>query len=181
MQRKQQIRAVLKENRKQLSPEKIVKKSERICENLLKYILKDNPEMIYFYYPLGSEVNLLPLAEILLMEGIKIAFPRTNHESMDFYPVTSLCDFQKGTLGIMEPIGKNPSEKSTPLVLVPGLGFDEKGNRIGYGKGFYDRYFSRFPDCRKIGIAYDIQIIKKIPINSHDIPMDMIITEKGRR
>ena len=181
MQKKQQIRAVLKEKRDHLSQEQIITYSERICEKILNYILAKNPEMVFFYYPLGKEVNLLPLADKLLTSGKKIAFPRTSGEDMDFYQSTSLSDFQKGAFGIMEPIGETMLEEPEAMILVPGLGFDKKGNRIGYGKGFYDRYFTRFPDTQKLGIAYEVQILEELPADEYDIPMDRIVTERDRR
>lgn len=123
-------------------------------------------------------MDLLWLAEKLLAEGKQVAFPRTEGETMEFYPVTSLKGFQKGAFGIMEPVGDCPLKEEKPLILVPGLGFDRKCCRIGYGKGFYDRYFARFPASRKVGVAYNIQIAEKIPRDIYDVPMDVVITEE---
>lgn len=183
MERKQQIRAELKQKRDLLTKEQVMEASQRICEKLLCYIHKEQPEVVYFYYPLGKEVNLLPLAEELLKEGRKIAFPRTSGETMEFYPVTSLTDFVEGNFHIMEPKGKVPLAEEEPLVLVPGLGFDRKGNRMGYGKGFYDRYFARFPSCRKIGASYWSQIVEELPCGEYDVAMDEVVTElaEGRK
>lgn len=183
MERKQQIRAELKQKRDLLTKEQVTEASQRICEKLLCYIQKEQPEVVYFYYPLGKEVNLLPLAEELLKEGRKIAFPRTSGETMEFYPVTSLTDFVEGNFHIMEPKGKVPLAEEEPLILVPGLGFDRKGNRMGYGKGFYDRYFARFPSCRKIGASYWSQIVEELPCGEYDVAMDEVVTElaEGRK
>lgn len=178
MERKQQIRAELKEKRNLLTKEQREEYSGKICEQIWKYIVSEEAEVIYCYYPLGSEVNVLPLAEKALSEGKKIAFPRTNGDMMEFYPVMSLAGFQKGAFGIMEPIGEVPITEDSPMVIVPGLGFDRSKNRIGYGKGFYDRYFARFPACRKIAATYETQIVDNIPTNDFDTPMDLIITER---
>lgn len=177
MERKQQIRADLKEKRNALTKQQREEYSRKICESLRSYIQVEEPNVIYFYYPLGSEVNLLPLAETFLAEGRKIAFPRTHGDTMEFYPVTSLSDFTEGAFHIMEPVGNVSLIELEPLVLVPGLGFDKNGNRMGYGKGFYDRYFARFPACRKIGAAYGIQIVEKIPVDNYDISMNLVVTE----
>lgn len=189
MERKQQIRAELKEKRASLPREQREEYSRKICENLRAFVKTEKPKVIYFYYPLGSEVNLLPLAEELLkeeyfaeaaaLEGRVIAFPRTCGDTMEFYPVTSLSDFVEGRFHIMEPVGELPLTEPEPLVVVPGLGFDRQGNRMGYGKGFYDRYFARFPSCRKIGAAFEAQIVEEIPAQAHDIIMDFVVTEKG--
>lgn len=178
MERKQQIRADLKKKRNALSKEQTREFSRRICETLFAYILSEEQEVIYCYYPLGNEVDLLWLAESLLRIGKQVAFPRTNGTDMEFYPVKSLDGFQKGAFGIMEPVGECPLKEEKPLVLVPGLGFDIEGNRMGYGKGFYDRYFARFPASRKVGVAYNIQMTEEIPKDEYDIPMDFVITEE---
>ena len=177
MERKQQIRVELKEKRSALTLKQVEGYSKKICEELFCYIMSEEENIIYCYYPLGKEVNLLFLAEQLLRKGKKIAFPRTSGENMEFYPVTSLDGFEKGAFGIMEPTGECPLKERTPLILVPGLGFDRKGNRMGYGKGFYDRYFARFPACRKIGAAFETQIVEEIPVGTYDVPMDFIVTE----
>lgn len=178
MERKQQIRAELKERRNSMTKEQREEYSRKICEQLWKCIESEEADVIYFYYPLGSEVNVFTLAEKALLKGKKIAFPRTNRDSMDFYPVISLSDFREGAFGIMEPVGEIPVMEESPVVIVPGLGFDRNKNRIGYGKGFYDRYFARFPACRKIGAAYETQIVDFIPTDDFDTSMDMIITER---
>lgn len=177
MERKQQIRAELKKKRNALTSEQRKSYSDIICEKIWNIIEKENAEMIYCYYPLENEVDILPLAEKALTEGKKVAFPRTNGENMEFYQVASLTAFQKGAFHIMEPLGGYPLDAKNPFVVVPGLGFDKVRNRIGYGKGFYDRYFARFPSCRKIGAAYGAQIIDYIPTDKYDTKMDIIITE----
>lgn len=178
MERKQQIRADLKEKRNSLTKEQVTANSARICEKLMKYIISEDITIIYCYYPLGNEVNLLALAEQLLADGRTVAFPRTKGNTMEFYQVNSLGDFSEGAFHIMEPMGDVPMAEEKPLVLVPGLGFDKSRNRIGYGKGFYDRYFARFPACKKVGVGYELQILQKIPADNYDIPMDFIVTEQ---
>lgn len=177
MEKKQQIRAELKKKRNTLTSEQRKRYSRIICEKIWNIIEKEKTEIVYCYYPLGNEADVLPLAERTLKEGRKVAFPRTNGETMEFYQVTCLTEFQEGAFHIMEPLGGYPLDVKNPLVVVPGLGFDKDKNRIGYGKGFYDRYFARFPSCRKIGAAYEAQIIDYIPTDKYDTKMDIIITE----
>lgn len=87
-------------------------------------------------------------------------------------------DFEKGMFGINEPKNKLFTKKENiDLVIVPGIAFDEKGNRIGYGKGYYDKFLKDL-NVPKIALAYDFQIIDKVDAQKHDIPMDKIITEK---
>lgn len=178
MESKQQIRYLLKQQRNSLKQEDSDIYSRQICEKLWSDRILETAKVIYCYYPLGKEVNLLPLAAKLLKAGKQVAFPRTRGENMEFYPVTSLENFKEGAFHIMEPTGQSPLQEEAPLVLVPGLSFDLKKNRMGYGRGFYDRYFARFPKSRKIGVAYQFQIVKELPTDIYDIPMDWVITEE---
>ncbi|MAH80946.1 MAG: 5-formyltetrahydrofolate cyclo-ligase, partial [Rickettsiales bacterium] len=94
--------------------------------------------------------------------------------------VTSLNELTPGKFGIMEPKSSKEKKKiyTNQIWLVPGLGFDKAGNRIGFGKGIYDQLLSKSNNY-KIGIGYDIQLIKKVPIEKHDIKMNTIITNNG--
>lgn len=177
METKQQIRAKLKQKRESLKKEDVLQMSQKICGKLKESIWFQQAEVIYFYYPLGKEVNLLPLAETALTFGKQIAFPKVNGKNMDFYQVVSLTCFQEGSFHIMEPISKQLMDKKDALVFVPGVGFDSHKNRMGYGGGYYDRYFMKYPKCHKIGIAYSFQIVKELVREAHDIPMDAVITE----
>lgn len=179
MERKQQIRAELKKKRDTLTRDETRQLSAGICDRIESQPWFLPSEVLYFYYPLGNEVNLLPLAEKALTLGKQIAFPRVSGMDMDFYQVSSLTEFEEGNFHVMEPIGAKIIHRADALVLVPGLGFDSQGGRMGYGKGYYDRYFSRFPECHKVGIAYAIQLVKKLPGDAHDVPMDEVITENG--
>ena len=181
MASKQQLRVVLKRRRELLSPKETQQLSAKICENLQNQPSFLQADTVYFYYPLNTEANLLLLAEKALSMGKQIAFPRVNGTKMDFYQVNSLTEFTEGTFHVMEPTGQQKICQKDPLVLVPGLAFDLQGRRMGYGKGYYDKYFARYPDCMKIGICYAMQIIDEVPTSQYDIPMDAVATEQGWR
>jgi 5-formyltetrahydrofolate cyclo-ligase len=91
-------------------------------------------------------------------------------------------DLEVGAFGILEPKKKYAEEinpKNIDLAIVPGVVFDKRMNRIGYGAGFYDEYLKLLrPECVKIGLAYDFQVKEKIPFDDHDIRMDIIVTER---
>lgn len=179
METKEQIRIRLKKEREQLPPEQRQQEAETIVKHLVKSTVFQKAHAIYCYYPMGVEVDLLPLAQIALELGIPAAFPKTSGERMDFYQIHSLSEFRKGKFGIMEPISGHKLTEPSPLVLVPGLGFQKQGQRIGYGKGYYDRYFMRYPNCMKAGIAYQLQIQEEIPEGNYDIPMELTVTAGG--
>ena len=172
------LRTDAKVNRDALTQEEIHFLSGRICSILQKQPSFENAEMIYFYYPLGSEASLLPVAEQALSSGEKVACPRVCGDTMDFYEIHTLTEFEKGMFGVMEPTGIKQMKEANALVLVPGLAFDLKGGRMGYGKGYYDRYLARYPRCYKIGICYERQIVPKVFCDPHDISMDALVTDE---
>lgn len=179
METKKQIRQRLRQQRESLSSEQGSKLSAEICRKLRARPWFSGARTICFYYPLGNEVNLLPLAEEALTLGKRIAFPRVEGKEMEFYEAASLEDFQEGSFHVMEPVSQIPAAEPGMTVLVPGLGFDRRGNRMGYGGGYYDRYFARRRECMKIGIAYQFQFVEELAAEAHDIPMDEVITERA--
>lgn len=176
---KQKIRLDAKDKRDALSETQAAQWSAEICMILEGQPFFKDARTVYFYYPLGNEVNLLPLAQKALDMGKQAAFPRVAGSSMEFYQVASLKDFAEGAFHLMEPIGCDKMHAADALVFVPGLAFDAHGSRMGYGKGYYDRYFARYPGCRKIGICYNMQLALYVPCGAYDIPMEAVVTERG--
>lgn len=176
---KKEVRAELLMRRSALSKEWALQASAEICARLKTHPWFCQAEAVYFYYPLGREVSLLPLAGHALASGKQAAFPKASGEGMAFFGVASLEGFQEGSFHVMEPVGGRMMQEESPLVLAPGVGFDLQGTRMGYGKGYYDRYFAKYPRCRKIGIAYEAQLVGRLPKDAFDVPMDGIMTEKA--
>ena len=103
-----------------------------------------------------------------------------------FYEITSMEDLQPGYQGIREPVEKEERLYDSKMagkdgiILVPGAVFDRQRSRMGYGKGFYDRFLSKNPGLFSAALAFECQIARKIPVEPHDIKPDMIVTEKER-
>ena len=179
------IRLLHKEIRDNMSVLEHEKASIDITLNVLALLESDfkGANIFLCFYPFGSEIDLIHLYEKLLESGKSLYFPITNakDKNLEFRRVFDLNkDFTKGFKGIMEPdasleILKESSQKV--IVITPGLAFDRNMNRIGYGGGFYDRFFEKHPDFIRIAPVFDNQIEDNIPVNSHDLPMDYIITE----
>ncbi len=172
------LRAAAREKRNGLDAKRRAEWSEAICRRLLEWSVFQTAKTVYFYYPLGSEADLLPAARALLESGKQVGFPRTSGEEMEFYPVRSLEEFQEGAFHVMEPAGEKPLREEQPLILAPGLAFDERKGRIGYGKAYYDRYFQRYPQACRAGICFETQMVAQIPREVHDCIMDYLVTEK---
>lgn len=114
--------------------------------------------------------------------GKKVAVPKVIVDNfMKFYYIDSLKSLTPGAYGILEPEAYPQREacKEHALVILPGVAFDRQGNRIGYGKGFYDNYLSTHPQYHRIGLAFSAQCVDFIPADCHDIRVEAVITEKG--
>lgn len=153
--------------------------SARICAVIQNSAEYQKAQTLCFYYPLGQEVNLSALAEECLRNGKSVAFPKVHGDDMAFYQVQSLTELRAGCFHVMEPTSEKRVTWEQALVLTPGLVFDTQGSRIGYGKGYYDRYFGQYPHLIRIGIAYASQIEAAIESEPQDIKMHEIVTENG--
>ena len=142
-------------------------------------------EIVLLFAPIKSEIDVMPIFEEALKRGKRVAFPKCNKEerTMKFHFVTSLDELEICAYGIREP--KEEAEVFDPetntqsvLCFVPGLAFDAYGYRLGYGKGYYDKFMNLFKgSC--VGVAYTHQILPSLPKGRFDRHCDVIITEKG--
>ncbi len=135
------------------------------------------------YYPSNYEVNILSFLEKVSKKKFKIASPVINSfGGMSFRSWIFKEPLYVNKFGILEP--KSSKKKIIPdLIMVPLVAFDNRLNRIGYGKGYYDRSLKKISTIKKnaisLGIAYSFQKCQKIPTNKHDFKLDYIFTEKG--
>ena len=159
--------------------EEVQKRSQLICSRLLEMHCFEQSEWIYGYMPIRKEVDIRPFLKHLLNKGKKLALPRVSGDTMEFYQVTSFEDLEEGSFHILEPKEKCPKADASGFILIPGVAFDRKGGRIGYGKGYYDKFFaSHSQTLEKIGIAYTIQIVDTIPTTSLDIQLNGLVCEE---
>lgn len=155
--------------------------SEKITETLLSSDFFVAADTVLLYYSSGSEVSTTELFEECIKTGKKVAFPRCvdKNGTMDFYIVKEENDLEKGMYGIVAP--KAYCEKLIPdkkaLCVVPGISFDKNGYRLGYGKGYYDRYLSRF-ELISVGLCYDKLLSDTLPSDIYDKKVDYLITDK---
>lgn len=183
METKHQMRKRHLAGRNALLDEEISRRSLRISEhlkNFLKRRIDFLQKGICAYYPLGAEVSLLLLYVWLLEKNVPMAFPKVCGDVIEFYRVDTMEDFSKGNFGIMEPVcGCMRADWAEAVCLVPGAAFDRTGGRLGYGKGYYDRFFACHPRIFRIGIAYESQLEERIPTEEYDKPMHALATEEG--
>lgn len=156
---------------------------DRICQQEAY----QQADLLLVYVNYKSEVNTTQLIQRALLEGKRVAVPKVmdKNGSMEFYEIESLEQLEKGYQGILEPVIEHrkcislETESGRSLMILPGAVFDCRGNRIGYGGGFYDRYLERhsIAGLYTIAVCYEVQVVEHIPTDIHDYPVDCIITE----
>ncbi len=160
-------RAEGRANRKNLAPDKRKSYSKKICETLQQFITDKKTVMLY--NSIDGEVDL----SYLKGDVQEFLFPRVEDDQLVAVRGTS---FEKGSYGIMEPVGSSFNEE-IDVVIVPMCAFDNKLNRLGFGKGYYDRFLKN-RNTLKIGVAFSCQQTEDIIKKDTDVTMDYIVTEK---
>lgn len=178
-----QLRTDVLSLRNQFSKDFVNASSRCICNKLLERFDFSNQDAILGYYPLGNEVDLTSMYQELLQQQVSIYFPKTNQTNMQFYQVKSLGELEKGNFNVYEPTNCqenrrfNITKKQSVIALIPGVVFDKTGNRIGFGKGYYDKFLAENPEVMKIGICYQEQLQPSWKPNQWDVSMDYIFTQ----
>src|SRR3989338_5477412 len=174
------LRREYKNKRNALTEAEVKEKSRMIAERIRNFALFQNAQVIGAYAAIHNEVDLREVLQDQL-GGKKIAFPIIVRNTLLYFSISSYQQqLRRGSYDILEPdssICPTAAKSDLDIIFVPGLVFDTQGNRLGYGKGYYDRFLQGIPAV-KIGIAYDFQIVQTINSEEHDIPMNFIITEK---
>ena len=174
------LREKIMQSRNSLSNEEILSRSKKIEKNLFSLNEFKNAKTIMLFVSFDSEVYTHDMIKDILKSKKNIAVPKVvEHE---IHP-SLIIDFDQlipsGIFGILEPIELlKINLKNIDVVIIPGIVFDKTGHRIGYGYGFYDKFLRKIPKALKIGVAYDFQIIEKIPNDAHDVPVDIVVTDK---
>ncbi|MCP4338580.1 MAG: 5-formyltetrahydrofolate cyclo-ligase [Desulfobulbaceae bacterium] len=188
-----QLRKDILTARNQLTPEQIDAKSKVIQHTLLTLEELSNRQSIFVYVSFRSEVATLTLIDALIGMGKTVIVPitRVQEKRLDAIHITNRSkDLEPGYCHIPEPKEllcntREVAPEDIETILLPGSVFDERGGRFGYGGGYYDRFLAKVPTAARIGLAYDLQIIEKAPLQKHDEILDLVVTEsrviQGRR
>lgn len=183
---KNALRKKILEERSRLSEKERDGRDAAICAKLFELPEFIEAELVMAYMDFRGEAGTADIIAGCFKRGKRVALPVMSAQDGDGYKLDAFETTPGGVLlrnryGISEPgpdTAKRVAEADIGLVVVPGVAFDMKGYRLGYGAGFYDRFLTGLrPGCRTAGIAYDLQMADAIPAEGHDIPMDIIITE----
>ena len=182
MQEKQAYRQALKEKRAAIPAERRERLDGKIVKAIASTSLFQNASEILLYVPIRGEIDLLPLARIAWEMGKPVSFPRCDTEanSLTFHRVASADELTAGAYRIPEPSADAPLcvPDERALCIVPALTFDPSGARLGYGKGYYDRFLSKFPGIC-VGASYAELLVRRVPTEAHDRSVSYLFTEHG--
>ncbi len=182
---KDDLREEYKQHRLLMPMEERQRRDEAICRVAESLVSFRYAEFVLLYAATQGEIDVTAIAEAALQKGKTVLFPRCDKKThtMKYHSVKSLDELVPDSYGICEPPEENPvydveHEKGSAVCFVPGLLYDKAGYRLGYGKGFYDRYLSAFSGCT-IGVVYSDYIMNEVPRGRFDVAVDILLTEKG--
>ena len=170
------LRRQIREKKRAMSEEEIISRSEKLGELFVQSEAYRTAKTVYAYLPYNQEVRTVSMLEQALRDGKRVAVPKVYGNTMKFIYLEDLSKVAKSDMGIPEPVADAPvAEDQTALVLMPGLAFTKRGDRMGYGGGFYDRFLAEEPGHPTLALCYDFQIVDSLPTESFDIPVDTVL------
>ena len=185
METKKVIRKQFLQKRRDLSDALRKSYSQIICKNVSEHPFFQSANIVCCYLPFREEVDTTALIELAWKCGKQVLVPKVRSDQyMDFYILHDFQELTSGYQGILEP--QRPLEERIivpdtkyVLMIFPGCTFDRFGNRMGYGKGYYDTYLEPYHRIHKMGLAYSVQCTEQLPVEHHDIRVDVVMTELG--
>ncbi len=177
---KQQLRKDIRQRKQQYSLEQREVWSKEIEQQLLDHPRLQTARVVMLYYALPDEVDTRHFVDTLLHEGKTVVLPKcVDKEHIEPRQYTGPDDLAEGIYNLLEPVGK-PYDAlgDIELIIVPGMSFDEQGHRLGRGRGYYDRFLAQVPQAYKIGVCFDFQRVKQVPVDENDQVMDEVLSNK---
>lgn len=173
---KDKLRKQIAEAKQKYSPEELTNMSYEVLSVLEITGKFNDAKKICIYNAISGEVETQSLVNEWSHEK-EFYHPVVKGDDLVIRKIDKETTFEKSSIGIYEPIGEDFEDYDRlDLIIIPGVAFDRKGNRLGRGKGYYDRFLSK-TNATKIGICFDFQLFDNIPVNEKDIAMDMIVSE----
>ena len=175
---KDQLKQSILEKRNSLSIDEVLEKSRQIETNLFGLEQYIKSRTVMYFVSFGNEVYTHAMIKKALSNKT-VVVPKVSHYEIEPSLIIDFENLIPGKFGILEPIETmRIAYKNIDLVLVPGIAFDLDGHRIGYGFGYYDKFLKKVPKAVKIGLAFDFQVVDIIPRETHDVPVDLIVTDE---
>jgi 5-formyltetrahydrofolate cyclo-ligase len=176
---KKQLRTELKLRRSELPENKRTEMSQQIIKFMHEIDEFNRAKSFFCYLSYLSEVETSSLISHFLEQNLALAVPKIMGKTeMLAIPLKDLSDLKPDKMGILTPKSNQAASATFDIAITPGVGFTTTGDRLGYGRGYYDRWFSKNKVKTKIGIAFEVQIVDELPLEETDMPLDMLITEE---
>ena len=170
------LRRQIRDRKRAMTESEINAASARLGELFAATEQYRNAGTVYGYLPYNQEVRTVPMLERALKDGKRVAVPKVYGDEMKFIYLTDLHRIEKGYAGIPEPVDDGPvADDPEALVLMPGLAFTKKGDRMGYGGGFYDKFLAAEPNHPTVALCYAFQMVDELPTEQYDIPVDLVL------
>ena len=176
---KKSLRLALKEQRGDIPSAKRTELSQKISQNLQKIEDFNGAKSIFCYISYLSEVDTHRLIAYSIRQNLSLAVPKiTGKTEMIAVKLSDQNDLAPDSMGILTPNSNQEISGPFDIAITPGLGFTIKGERLGYGRGYYDRWFSKHEVKTKIALAFELQLIDALPTEKTDQLVDIIVTEE---
>jgi 5-formyltetrahydrofolate cyclo-ligase len=183
---KKEVRNIMSKRRKSMSEQEVNRKSKTIIEKVMNTEEFKKSKNLMVFLSFDNEVYTFDLIDKAMDMGKKVIVPYTVKDTYEIIPTLLKNieeDLEVSSYGYLEPKKDKITavqEEDIDLTIVPGLAFDKNMNRIGFGKGYYDRYLAKTKkDSKNMAIAYEYQVLEEIPYDDYDVKMDYIITEEN--
>lgn len=174
---KKELRSEIRKRKKQFSPVQLQEMSRDIIDRMMSHPKVIEAKTILIYYSMPDEVCTHDVIEYMIAEEKRVILPKViDDENMELRLYTGKQDLQESSYHIMEPSGKTFKEyKEIDVAIIPGMAFDKSNNRLGRGKGYYDRFLRSAPYIYRIGVCFDFQKLESIPTDIYDIKMNEVL------
>lgn len=176
---KEELRLRMKSRLAAFTPQEYQDLNRSLYSSFIKQKILKKIHYLMIYYSVRNEVETIAIISYLLNLGKAVALPVCNPErNLKAVIIKNISELQPAKFGLMEPgLGAAVlDDGKLELIVVPGVAFDEKGNRLGHGAGYYDRFLSKTPNAFRLGLAYDFQLVPEVPAESHDQKMNGLLT-----
>lgn len=173
------VRKQMRDLKRQLSPEEKLRRSKAILHRLEPLPLFAEAKVVLLYWSMADEVQTHDFVNKWYKDKV-VLLPCVQGDDLVLRQYSGPdCMVAGEQFGIGEPQGPEWTDlDNVDLIIVPGVAFDRLGNRMGRGRGFYDRLLKSTPNAVKVGVAFDFQLLDKIPVEPHDVPMDCVLSEQ---
>lgn len=172
---KKELRSFVRQRRMALSPWELQQRSEALARRFLESDAYRRASALYAYLSISGEVSTAPILRQARLDGKTVAVPRVTDGELRFIRLEEDTPIAPGYRGIPEPVGGGEIREPNALVLTPGVAFTPGGGRMGYGGGFYDRFFALEPGHPRVALCFGFQIFPSLPTEPHDITVDQVI------